>query len=177
MRPLLLGVFHHTHDAGIARIYWQFFSVDNQERLAVQCAREDYCSWNLLHLERLARQIGFIHRSWAFGYDSVHRTDFMRKHNERIAHDDVLSRDVYETLLRFSMSVTRHAFCKFVEHVRSPARGIFFESRATREHQHDDGGNEILPQENGSYDRNTGQEIRTEVPSPQFLRKLYQERQ
>ena len=91
-RPAGLGLAHDFHDLRVARIGGALGGANRQGRLAVDRARDHRRATGLGDLERLARQVGFVHHAMAVDHHAVHRADIVRIDHERVADGHVLQR-------------------------------------------------------------------------------------
>ena len=105
LRPRRLGFAHHFHDLGVAGIGGALGRADGQGRFAVDRARDHRRAAGLGDLERLAREIGFIHHAVALDDDAIHGTDLVRIDHEGIADCNVLQRHVQDFRRRFRWAI------------------------------------------------------------------------
>jgi hypothetical protein len=156
---VLLGLAHHLHDLGIARIDRPPRSGDGQSRLTIHRPRDDGGAGRLRDLKRFARKERFIHDAMAVDDRPVDRADVVRIDNKSVTHRDVIQRDISNERISFPMRDGRHAFRQSAQHRRRIAQCIIFQCLATGEHQDNDGAGEVFVEKNGSDDGNSRKEI------------------
>ena len=177
LRALRLGLAHDLHDLRIARVGRPPGGAEGQGRLAVDCARDHGGAGRLGNLERLAREVGFVHHAVALGHDAVRRADLVRINHKRVAHGDVRQRHLGDPRVLFPVGDGWHALGQRREHRRCAAQGVALQRLAAGEHEDDDGAGEIFAQQHRSDNGNAAEQIRAELPLQEFPQQLVQHRQ
>jgi hypothetical protein len=146
---LLLCLLHHFHDAGVARIFGESFSTDDEHLFTVDRARNYHRARRFRNFASLARWVGFVHHAVAFDHGAVDRADFVRQNSEFVASANV-GEFYVDKAGRFSaVSNVGHAPRECIKHRRGARGGEGFEGLAAREHQHHDSCHKILAEHDG----------------------------
>ena len=103
-----LGLAHDVHDLRVARVGGALGGANRQGGLAVDRAREHRRATGLGDLERLARQVGFVHHAMAVDHHAVHRADIVRVDHEGVADGHVLQPHVHDLSVPFPVGHRRH---------------------------------------------------------------------
>ena len=177
LRPLGLGLAHDFHDLRVARIGGALGRANGQGRLAVDRARDHRRAGGLGDLERLAREIGFIHHAVALDHHAVRRTDLMRINHERVAHRNLRQRHIQHFRRAFPVGDRRHPFGQRGQHRRGAAQRVTLQRFTSGEHQDDDRASQVFAQQDGSNDGNTAQQIGTEFPLQELPKQVIEKRQ
>ena len=162
LRPRGLGLPHDVHDLRVARIGRALGRANGQGRLAVDRARDDRRAAGLGDLERLAREIGFIHHPVAFNDHAIRWTNLMRINHEAISHRNLRQRHIPQVRRAFPMGNRRHAFGQRGQHRRGAAQRVTLQRFTAGEHQDDDRAGQVFAQQHGRHNGNTAQQIGTE---------------
>ena len=177
LRSLGFGLAHDFHDLGVARIGGALGRADGQGRFAVDRARDHRRAGGLGDLERLARQVGFIHHAMALDHHAVHRADVMRINHERVAHGNLLQRHIHDFGFPFPVGDRRHPFGQRRQHRRGAAQRVTLQRFTAGEHQDDDRARQVFAQQDRSNDGNTAQQIGTEFPLQELPQQVIEQRQ
>ena len=94
MRLVLLGLAHHLHDFGVARIDRTARGGDGESGFTIHRAGDDSGAGRLGDLKRFASEERFVHDAIAFDDRAVDRTDVVRINDKSVAHRDVIQRDI-----------------------------------------------------------------------------------
>ena len=156
---MLLTRAEHVHDLGVAAVAGHAVGANLEGSLPVDRTGERGRSRSLRHPVRLASEITLVHRPAARHHRTVHRTDLVWQHDNKIAHGNLREHNVGQAGGRLAMGERRHPPGQSVEHVAGPADGTRFERLAPREHQHDEHASEVFTQENARDDRQAGQQV------------------
>ena len=177
LRPLGFGLAHDFHDLGVARIGGALGRADGQGRFAVDRARDHRRAGGLGDLERLARQIGFIHHAVSLDHHAVHRADVMRINHERVAHGNLMQRHIHDFRFPFPVGDRRHSFGQRGQHRGGAAQRVTLQRFTSREHQDDDRARQVFAQQDRSDDGNSAQQIGAKFPLQKLPQQIIEQRQ
>ena len=177
LRPRGLGLAHDVHDLRVARIGRALGRANGQGRLAVDRARDHRRAAGLGDLERLAREIGFIHHPVALDDHAIRRTNLMRINHEGVTHRDLRQRHIQQVRRAFPMGNRRHPFGQRGQHRRGAAQRVTLQRFTSGEHQDDDRASQVFAQQDGRHDGNTAQQIGTEFALQELPKQVIEKRQ
>ena len=174
-RAALLGVPHHLHDPRVAGVDRPSHRADRQRLLAVDRAGQHVRARRLGHHERLAGQVGLVHRAVALHDGPVDRADLVRKDDQVIADGDRVERHVLDRPAGAAMRDRGHPARQRLQHGRGAPDGERFQRLPAGQHQDDEGAGQVLAQQRGGDDRDPGEQIGSEASAGQPGGELHDE--
>ena len=107
---------------------------------------------------------------------AVHRADVVRKHDQRVAHGNLVQRHIENFRALFPMGDRRHPLGQRRQHRRGALQRVVLERLSAREHQHDDRAGQIFAEQHGGDDGDAGQQIGTKLPLQKFAQQFINKR-